>query len=126
MEYSELLQKSLEVAIQVLLPVVLGFLVVFIRAKIAEVKSKIPQEQMQFASALAKMLVLAAEQNGLIGALEDVGEEKKRWVMGMLDQALKERGIVLDLETLSAMIEAAVHEAFKKPDEVPQIHPKPE
>lgn len=110
--FSSILQTILEVLITIGLPILLKFLVDWLRAKIAEAKSSMSQEQLLFAQALASSLVLAAEQNGLREALKNEGEAKKRWVMAQLESELSKRNINLNLETLSHLIESAVYDAF--------------
>ena len=120
MDWSSTIQTGLEMAIQILLPVALGFVVIFIKQQISAIKSKLDQENLATAEAFVKAFVLAAEQSSLTGKLNNVGEEKKAWVLAQLDAALNLRGIDLDFEVLSALIEAAVYEAWHN-NLVPEI-----
>lgn len=120
MDWSSIIQTALEMAIQILLPVALGFVVIFIKQQISAIKSKLAQENLAIAGSFVKAFVLAAEQSGLTGKLNNVGEEKKAWVLAQLDAALNVRGIDLDFEVLSALIEAAVYEAWHN-NPVPEI-----
>lgn len=120
MDWSSIIQTALEMAIQILLPVALGFVVIFIKQQISAIKSKLDQENLAIAGSFVKAFVLAAEQSGLTGKLNNVGEEKKAWVLAQLDAALNVRGIDLDFEVLSALIEAAVYEAWHN-NPVPEI-----
>lgn len=113
MDYSDILQAVLITIIQVLLPIVLGMVAVWLRAAWQKAKGEISQQQYDMAVELAHQFVLAAEQNGLTGMIANVGEEKKRWALEQLDKALQARGIKLDLQMLSSMIESVVHEVFK-------------
>jgi hypothetical protein len=62
---------------------------------------------------IVRQLVQAAEMNGLSGAIENLGKEKKRWVIDMATSELSRRGINLDLNALDALIESQVKEAIK-------------
>jgi hypothetical protein len=121
--YSGMLQMALVVVIQVLLPVLLGFLVVWLKKQTDLVKSKIPGEQLAFASELARQLVQAAEQTGLTGAISAEGSAKKEWVISQMEVELAKKGVKLDLHIISSLIENAVYEAFtqfKDPTLAPQ------
>jgi LL-H family phage holin len=110
----EILQALLMTIIQVLVPVVLGAIIAFIRVKIKEVTAQVDQDQLAFAAELARQFVLAAEQNGLSGAIKNEGSEKKAWALARLDDELDKRGIHLDVNVLSDMLEAAVMESFNQ------------
>ncbi len=114
MDISSLLQFAIETLIKVLLPVVLGYIVVWLNQKINEAKSKTRSTEMTYVIDLVYRLVLAAEQNGMIGAIENAGDEKKKFVLAQAEAELAKHGIKMDLETLDALVEAAVHEAFGK------------
>lgn len=108
--YDDILQATLVTVIQVLLPVVLGAVVILIKAGVDKLKAGMEKDQLELAEKLIRRLIQAAEQNGLIGALENVGEEKKAWVLEQLEAALYKRGIKLDLAEIDALVEAIVHE----------------
>jgi hypothetical protein len=114
-----LIQTLLMTLIQVMVPVLLGFLVALSKTIIDQAKSRMSQEQLAFASDLARQLVLAAEQNGLTGAIKDEAAAKKEWVILRLESELAKRGVKLDIHVLSDLIEAAVHETFKLPKAEP-------
>lgn len=111
---SEILQLLLETVIKVLLPVALSYLVVFINAKIKEAKASTYAADIATAAALIYQLVLAAEQNGLIEAIKNEGVEKKKYVLDLAEKELAKHNISLDLDVIDALIEAAVHQAFKE------------
>jgi len=117
--WGELLQPTLETLLQIMLPIVLGFVATWLKAMIDKAKAELSESQLAFLTAFAEQLVLAAEQSGLIGAIEDVGEAKKAMVLAALQKAANDKGIKLDVEALSAIIEAAVVEAFgfSRPEE---------
>jgi hypothetical protein len=114
MDYDALLQSVLTTLIEVLLPVLLGVVIYWIKQQAALVKARIPAEQLEFASGLARQFVLAAEQSGLAGYIKDAGLEKKEWVLLRLESALAQKGIRLDMRTLSDLVEAQVYDAIRK------------
>lgn len=120
---ADLLQPFLVTVIGTLLPVVLAFVVVWIRSLIAKAQAEIATRNLEWLLVLAGQFVAAAEQAGIIGELENVGEAKKQMVIEMLQAAADERGIRIDAATLSALIEAAVVDAFgfSNDEEVPVV-----
>ncbi len=112
-DVSHLLQLALEIIITVLLPIVLKVLIEFLNAKIREVKANKDLVAFQTAVHIVRQLVQAAEMNGLSGAIENLGKEKKKWVIDMAEAELKRYGIDIDLDVLDALIEAQVKEAIK-------------
>ncbi len=109
---ANLLQPFLETVLEILLPVVLAFVAVWIRSLIVKAKAEIAARNLEWLLVLAGQFVAAAEQAGIIGELENVGEAKKQMVVDMLQAAADERGIKIDADALSANIEAAVVDAF--------------
>lgn len=112
MDNSVILQKVLEIVIQVLLPILLALLVALAKEAWAWVKAHVDQTQLETAMAIVEALVKAAEQNGLKDELFKVGANKKAFVMDLAAAELAKHNIVLDLETLSAMVESAVYDEF--------------
>ena len=107
-----LVQPFLEVILEVLLPVVLAFVAVWIRSNIAKVKAEIAARDLEWILVLAGQFVSAAEQAGIIGEIENLGEAKKQMVIDMLQASADERGIRINAATLAAIIESAVVYAF--------------
>ena len=112
MDWSDLVQPLLETVLSIMLPIVLGFVAVWLKGLLAKVKAEMSESQLAFITALAGQLVIAAEQSGLTGVIINVGEEKKAMVMAALQAAADERGIRINVELLSAIVEAAVVDAF--------------
>lgn len=111
-ELGAVIQTILVIAIQMLLPVVLGFSVVWIKAQWEKVKLQIGVEEYAFAESLVRQFVLAAEQAGLIGMITDAGEEKKKMVIAMLEAELAKHNIALDVDVIDALIESIVYQEF--------------
>ena len=104
-----ILQATLEVLIQVLLPVVLGAVIVLVKGMLGEIKARVDKDQLAVVESLVRTFIRAAEQNGLIGMLEKEGAAKKEWVLDQIELALAARGIKLDLDELDALIEGIYH-----------------
>lgn len=64
---------------------------------------------------IARMAVLAAEQLGITGAIDD----KKSYAITVAERMLAERGIKVDLDALDAAIEAAVAEELNAVNALP-------
>ncbi len=110
--FANILQPFLEVVLEILLPVVLGFVALWVRSMIANAKAEIAARNLEWLLVLAGQFVAAAEQAGITGELENLGEAKKQMVVDMLQAAADQRGIKIDADALSAIIEAAVVDAF--------------
>ncbi|MCK4820972.1 phage holin [bacterium] len=119
MEWGTILQQILEMAITILLPVILGFVVVWLRGQIQVQKSKLNGEQLAMAEAFVSSFVFAAEQSGLSEQISTAGEAKKAWVLAQVQTALDAKGISIDIEIISGLIEAAVYKAWS--DSAPQL-----
>ena len=113
MELGKLVQLSLEVVITVLLPILFKVLVKFLNEKQAEARASKDFAMFETVVAIVRQLVQAAEMNGLTGAIENIGREKKRWVIDMAEAELARRKINVDLDVLDALVEAQVKEAIK-------------
>jgi len=121
-EWSDLLQPILETLLDVLLPVVLSVVALWIKQLISKAKAEIEEANLSWLLVLARQLVVAAEQAGVTGMIEDIGEEKKAMVVSLLQKAADARGIKIDMEVLSAIIEAAVVAEFglSEPEPAPE------
>lgn len=109
---SSALQVFLETLVRLLLPVLLTAAVGYFVQQWKLVSARIPAEQLAFASELVRQLVLAAEQSGLSGAIENEAKAKKEWVLQRAEAELASRGIKLDLHQISTLVEAAVLESL--------------
>lgn len=119
MEWGTVFQQVLEMAIQILLPVILGFVVVWLRGQIQVQKNKLSTEQLAMAEAFVTSFVFAAQQSGLTDQISNAGEAKKAWVLEQVQAALDAKGISIDIEVISNLIEAAVFKAWN--DSAPQL-----
>lgn len=96
-EFAQFVVNLLLAAIAVIVPLVGSA----VRGFIAANKNS---RELETLAGIAKVAVLAAEQSGLSGLIED----KKNYAIRVAEQMLEERGIKIDLDTLTAAIEAAV------------------
>ena len=112
-EVGQLIQLALEVVITVLLPLLFKELVKFLNEKQAEARASKEFAVFETVVSLVRQLVQAAEMNGLSGAIENIGREKKKWVIDMAEAELARRKIIVDLDVLDALIEAQFKEAIK-------------
>lgn len=108
----QLLQAFLTTAIEVLVPIALAALIPWVVQQLRLLKSQISGEKFKFAVETVSMFVSAAEQNGLIGALSDIGAEKKQWVLEQVQAELSKHGVKIDVAVISNIIEAEVYKQF--------------
>ena len=111
-EWGDMIQPLLETILNIVLPIALSAAALWIRQMIVKAKVEIEAANLAWLLILAEQFVVAAEQAGVTGMLEDLGSEKKAYVLGLLQQAAEERGVKVDVAILSAIVEAAVVEAF--------------
>jgi hypothetical protein len=110
---SQLIQLTLEVLIQVLVPVIVtAFAIPLIKAATEKIKASIDKDDLAFADTLIRKLVLAAEQKGLKDQLFQEGAAKRDWVICEAEKALSQRGIALDLDEIYHLLEANVLESL--------------
>ena len=109
-DIGSILQPMLVTLIQVLTPIIMAFIVLFLNKKLEETRGLIDAEKLAVAQELITRFVQAAQQSGLQGFIANEGSEKKNAVIAWTKSELARRGITLDLNTLDAMIEAIVFE----------------
>lgn len=109
---NELLQKLLETLIVVFVPILASLLGVYLKRLVDQAGQKLTAQQREFVSGVISDFVKAAEQTGLKNELLKVGTEKKQWVLREASAYLVGKGIKLDLDELSSLIESAVLDNF--------------
>ena len=110
LEFISLLAESL---LNMVLPVLASLASAWLFAKVKEAYAKLKEkysDELYFLEEIAQMAVLAAEQSGLAGAIED----KKAYALDLVENALRERGINIDVSEIEAAIEAAVMGEFNR------------
>ena len=106
----DILFQVLQLALEALLPVLIGFAIKWLRDQIGLLKSKLSESQLAILDAAAKIAVLAAEQLNLAGFVED----KKAEAIRIAQQYLAAHGVELDVQVIADAIEAAVMEQFNQ------------
>jgi len=109
---NELLQTLLETLIVVFLPIILSLLGAYLKKLLDQATQKLTDAQYKFVSEVIDNLVRAAEQTGLKNELLKEGSAKKEWVLKEASAYLVGKGIKLDLDELSALVESLVLENF--------------
>lgn len=116
-----LIQKTLETLIAVLVPILVGYLTLAVRNYREQIKERVGAERWYQIEAVVTEAVKAAEQSGLIGAIEDAAAVKKQWAIEQSQRILNEKGITnISTETLALLIEAKVRDGVHKRWEVIQ------
>jgi len=106
------LQLLLNEAVRVLAPIVIVFLVALLAQGIRWLQGRLGAQRWTAIEDAVRFAVLAAEQSGLADKARASGLAKKELALDLAEQFLKARNITLDLEKLSALIEASVYENF--------------
>ena len=109
---NELLQTLLETLIVVFLPILLSLLGAYLKKLLDQATQKLTDQQYKFIGEVIDNLVRAAEQTGLKDELLKEGSAKKEWVLKEASAYLVGKGIKLDLDELSALVESLVLENF--------------
>lgn len=106
---SQLLQTVILAAIPVLVPILVSIAIAYWRKVKAEIQEKAPVAYSALQIA-ARIAVRAAEQLAMGGVIQ----EKKRYAIDRVKLLLEGQGITMDIESISAAIEAAVLEEFNR------------
>lgn len=126
MDVSPIFQTLIETLIQLLVPVICGY-IIYLGNKLGQhITLRMSKEKQEIAAFWAKQIVLAAEQTGVVGELIKTGNAKKEWALVRLESILRQKGIRVDVPMLSDLIEAAVHEAFNLPKTTANESPSPQ
>ena len=119
MDWGELIQSILETILAIALPVLVGYAVVWLRAKQREIVAGLTDNQRWMVTEAVRTAVEAAEQSGLAGHIGNMADEKKRFAIVSAERYLYNAGLSIDLDVLSDMIEAEVYRQFRKPADAP-------
>jgi hypothetical protein len=107
---SDVLQGVLVAILPVLATAATAAIAAWARKTWAEFKNE-NQVPAFYVEEIARIAVLAAEQAGAAGLIQD----RKEYAMTVAQTWLAQRGIKLDLAIISAAIEAAVYDELKRP-----------
>jgi len=116
---SPFIQAILEIVLTALAAVAAYYVKQYLAQLVEKLRQNTTREQFALARIIVDQLVAAAEQ-----LYKDAnGDEKKRYVLEQAEKALADYGLILDLQTLDVLIEAAVFDQFNRP---PPIWPTEE
>jgi len=110
--WGQIIQAILEAMLAVVLPVAVGVLAAWLRARRDEILSHMGEREREMLLQAVDIAVNAAEQSGLAGHIRDVGAEKKKFALDTAEAYLRRWGLEIDLNVLAAMIEAEVGRQF--------------
>lgn len=127
-DWAHLIQILLEGLITLILPVLFAWIIKVINAHIQELNSRKDNQDLRTVVTLVRQFVLAAEQSGLAGHLENIGKAKKQYVLDLIQAELDKRGVKIDIDVLDALIEAQVKDALNNLDDLfpPESEPAAE
>lgn len=121
---TQLTQVLLQIVITAIVPAISGFVVMWIRAQMAKVRMQLTAEQRQYADAVIRNLIAAAEQYDLAGLVKRSGAQKKAWVVGQAQTMLDSAGIHWEAQTIADLVEAKILEgAARSWPELPSPEP---
>lgn len=109
---SDLIQQVSLLLIQALVPVAVGFLIVWLKRQTALVQSKLTDQQWKLLNSVVDSAVQVAEQSGLAGYIANEAQEKKAYAVNYAKKVLAEYGLTVDLDILYDAIESAVLQNF--------------
>jgi len=112
MDWAEILQNILVAVISATAPALIGMVAVWIKLKRDEFMNTLDERYAWAIPEAARIAVLAAEQSGLAGLILNEAEVKKRYAIEVAEGYLQQYHIDVDLDVISALIEAAVIEQF--------------
>ena len=94
---SEFVTLLLTAVITAAVPVITALAVKWLNAKAQELQAQIPAEALMYAEMVARVVVAAAEQSGLSGAIANESAAKKEWAMERGEELLRQY-LALDLD----------------------------
>lgn len=105
-----LAQQVTELVIKAVVPVLAFYALKFLQTQSKSVEASIGSENWKLAVGMARGAVQAAEQLGAKKVITD----KKNYALGWLSDALEERGIFLDEESIATLVEAMVFDEINR------------
>ena len=78
----------------------------------ANLQASMSADEWNLMVTLSETAVRSAQQMGIIGQLENIGRVKKAWALAAVQNALNARGVFIDVNEVSAAIEAAYNATF--------------
>ena len=115
-------ENFLSLILQTVLPVaaamIAGAAVALAKHFLAKLQFELGTSRYNLLSSIVRTGVLYAEQAGITGAIENAGEEKKREAINFVVRQLDNYGLSnVNVDEVSRLIEASVHDVFKREKE---------
>jgi hypothetical protein len=108
------IQHLLEIAVDILLPVVLAAFGGLIYEGYKLVRAKISAERLAVLDKVIEAFVIEAEKKGIQGEIENIGKAKLEYVLQAAENVAKSRGFDIELDEVQAIIEKHVFKHFNK------------
>ena len=105
----QLLSKVLQAVLEVALPILVSAAATWMVGKAREVFQKLKEEKPETYIILSEIVSRAVDAAEQIYKGKGRGEEKKRYVLNLIDKYLLERGIAIDSNIIMSYIEAEVY-----------------
>jgi len=113
-ELTDFIVNLLIALVTVATPFVLAQFTLLLRRWQQLYAAQVTLEQDLIIRSIVTLAVRAAEQSGIAGLIADEATNKKAWATLQAQDWLSERGIVVDLNSISGQIEAAINEEVHK------------
>lgn len=85
----------------------------WIAARATEIQARLSADQIAQFRSLVAMAIMAAEQSGLAGLIQNIGTEKKRLATDTLQAIVDARGWHIPIQQIESEIEAAIAQGLE-------------
>jgi|GEM_PF-3705831 len=110
--WMDVLSRCLQLILMATLPVLAGILAAYVKVWLkqrqAEIEGQLNEQQLFLIHEAVRLAVTAAKQSGTWDKTLETGLAKKQYALAWAEHYLAQFNVVLDLETLSGLVEAAV------------------
>lgn len=114
-EVQTFITQLLVVSISTLLPILVAYVIGYIRAKKNEFLARLSQEQVMLLESVVNIAVRAAEQSGLAGYIENTAQQKLEYAEAYVQTYLKNAGWGgIDVALIRGAIEAAIKSGWEQ------------
>lgn len=115
MELQKFFELVLLQIISNLVPIIVSGILGFTVTEIAKFLKKLDPKTLVILDGIVAMVVQAAEQSAIIGAIENTAKAKKAWAMERVKTFLKNMGLnYIDVDVIEAAIESAILKGIHK------------
>lgn len=108
-ELNKFINLLLQAAVTALAPIVVAYVIATLRSLRDRARAELSTEQWAIVEAVVATVVSAAEQSGLANHISAEGRAKKEWAIAEAARILSRYGLSVNLDTISALIEAEVY-----------------